>query len=54
MNATEVWNEGYNTAYINGENANFNYPINGTNPASCTEGPPLFCDGYAEGYPHGR
>ena len=30
-----------------------NYPINSTNLASCTEGPPVFCDGYAQGYPHG-
>ena len=34
-------------------NMNPNTPINGTNPASCNEGPAAFCDGYAQGYPHG-
>jgi hypothetical protein len=55
-NASEVWNAGYNISYFNGVNVNFNYPnpiLNGTNPASCTEGPPAYCDGYAQGYPHG-
>jgi hypothetical protein len=37
---------------MNGENMSPNYPINDTNPASCTEGSPVFCDGYAQGYPH--
>jgi hypothetical protein len=53
-NASEIWNQGFVEAYTDGENVDFNYPIiNGTNPASCTEGPPLFCDGYSQGYPHG-
>jgi hypothetical protein len=34
-------------------NMNPNTPINGTNPASCNEGPAAFCDGYSQGYPHG-
>ena len=54
-NAGEVWNEGYNTVYTNGGNIDFNSitPLNGTNPASCTEGPAAFCYGYSQGYPHG-
>src|SRR5919201_2565998 len=52
-NSSEVWNQGFVEAYTNGENMNFNYPINGTNPASCNEGPAAFCDGYAQAYPHG-
>jgi hypothetical protein len=52
-NASEVWNEGYSEGYTNGGNMNPYMPINGTNPASCTEGPPAYCDGYAQGYPHG-
>ena len=55
-NASEVWNTGYNISYFNGVNVNFNYPnpiLNGTNPASCTEGPAAFCEGYSQGYPHG-
>ena len=28
-------------------------PKNGTNPASCTEGPAAFCEGYSQGQPHG-
>ena len=54
-NTSEVWNAGYNIGYTNGGNMDFNSitPLNGTNPASCTEGPAAFCDGYSQGYPHG-
>jgi hypothetical protein len=31
-NASEIWSQGYIEAYTNGENVNFDYPINGTNP----------------------
>jgi hypothetical protein len=52
-NASEIWNEGNNTGYYNGINMNPAVPLNGTNPASCTEGPVIYCDGYAHGYPPG-
>ena len=54
-NTSEGWNAGYNIGYTNGGNMDFNSitPVNGTNPASCTEGPATFCYGYSQGYPHG-
>ena len=54
-NTSEGWNAGYNIGYTNGGNMDFNSitPLNGTNPASCTEGPAAFCYGYSQGYPHG-
>jgi hypothetical protein len=52
-NASEIWSEGYLAGDWSGESFTPYFPINGSNPASCTEGPSLFCDGYKQGYPHG-
>jgi hypothetical protein len=53
-NESEIWNAGYREGYGNAFNVSPETPMkNGTNPASCTEGPAAYCDAYAQAYPHG-
>ena len=47
-NASEIWSEGYLTGYYSGKSFTPYFPMNGSNPVSCTEGPSLFCNWKAQ------